>query len=304
MRALIRQSGRLARGLLAALRSAVLFAGGLVPRRLRRLMEKSDRKSLASAAYYCGAALLTVSAFYGFFNVHYLDGLADRILVRAGLSVDNVEIKGQSETSELAVLERLEIDSTASLVTYDVSEARNRIIGLPWIGGASVRKLYPSSLIVSLSERVPFALWQRGNVITVIDRSGTPIIDYADSRFANLPLVVGYGAEAVAQEFITLINSFPSLASRVRASVFVSERRWNLVMENGITVKLPERDMHDALNVLARHDREEGLLARNVSEVDLRFSDRIIVRIAAEDSTTAARDRIEIRRLAQTGKPI
>ena len=304
MRAVRRLSRLLVGVLLTVLQLPMLFAGGLVLRRLRRLMEKTDISALAPCAYYIGAALLFAGAFYSVSRANYLDGLADRILVAAGLSVDNIEIKGHSETSKLAVLERLEIDNRSSLVTYDVSEARNRIIGLPWVGSASVRKMYPSSLIVSLEERVPYALWQRGNVIIVIDRSGTPIIEYADSRFASLPLVVGYGAEAVAEEFITLINSFPSLAPRVRASVFVSERRWNLILENGITIKLPEQDMDTALDVLARYDREEGLLARNVSEVDLRMPDRIIVRVAEGDSETAATDDRDKKRIAHSGRPI
>ncbi len=304
MRAVRRLSRLLVGGLLTVLQLPMLLVGGLVPRRLRRLMEKTDISALAPAAYYLGSALLFAGAVYGVSRANYLDGLADRILVGAGLSVDNIEIKGHSETSKLAVLERLEIDNRSSLITYDVSEARNRIIGLPWVGSASVRKMYPSSLIVSLEERVPYALWQRGNVIIVIDRSGTPIIEYADSRFASLPLVVGYGAEAVAEEFITLINSFPSLAPRVRASVFVSERRWNLILENGITIKLPEQDMDTALDVLARYDREEGLLARNVSEVDLRMPDRIIVRVAEGDSETAATDDGDKKRIAHSGRPI
>lgn len=304
MRALRRQAGRLAGALLTVSRSAGLFASGLLPRRLRRLMEKTSGKSLVSASYYCGATLLLAGTIFGLSRGHFLYDMTERMLVGAGLSVDRIEIEGHSETPKLAVLERLEVDDTSSLVAYDVSEARNRIIGLPWVGSASVRKLYPGSLIVSLEERVPFALWQRGNVIIVIDRTGTPIVEYGDSRFASLPLVVGYGAETVAEEFIALIGSYPSIAPRVRASVFVSERRWNLVLENGITVKLPERDLADALNILARYDEEEGLLARNVSEVDLRLSDRIVVRIADADTETVARDRDEIRRLAQSGSPI
>ena len=305
MRAVRRQLRILAGGLLIILQLPVLLAVRLVPRRLRRLIDKTNISTLAPAgAYFLVVALLFFGVAYGVLRGNYLDGLGDRILVSAGLSVDNIEINGHSETPKLAVLERLEIDDRSSLITYDVSEARSRIIGLPWVGGASVRKMYPSSLIVSLEERVPFALWQRGNVIIVIDRSGAPIIEYADSRFASLPLVVGYGAEAVADEFITLINSFPTLAPRVRASVFVSERRWNLILENGITVKLPEQDMDAALDVLARYDREEGLLARSVSEVDLRMPDRIIVRVADGDSETAGNNEGGDKRVAHSGRPI
>lgn len=305
MRALRRQGRKMAGAIgavTAALRSVPSRTVMLLPRRLRRALDKIERNQIGPVGAYSATGFLAASAFYGFVAGGHLDGLVDRLLVGAGLSVQNVDITGHSETSELAVLERLEIDGTTSLLGYDVSEARNRITGLPWVGSASVRKLYPKDLVVTVTEREPFALWQRGNVIMVIDRTGTPIVEYADSRFASLPLVVGYGAETGAREFIDRLNAHPALSVRTRASVFVSERRWNLVLDSGITIKLPEQDAAAALDTLVRFDREEGLLARNVSEIDLRLDDRIIVRIADDPgSAISNEDRVEIRQLARAG---
>ena len=304
MRALIRQGRKLRSGLGslgAAFRSLPGRALALLPRRLRRSMEKLERNQLGPIGLYSAAGFLCAVIVYGIVAGGHLNGLADRALVGAGIGIDRVDIVGEAETSELAVLERLELDDTKSLLAYDVSEARNRIIGLPWVGSASVRKLYPNELVVTIVEREPFALWQRGNVIVLIDRTGTPIIEYSDSRFANLPLVVGYGAESEAGAFVERLNAHPSLSARTRASVYVSERRWNLVLHSGITVKLPENDTAAALATLARIDREEGLLARNISIVDLRMADRMIVRLAEDSGVVNDKDRVQIRQIARAG---
>jgi cell division protein FtsQ len=272
-----------------------------LPRRIRRSLEKVERNQIGPVGLYASLAFLGTVVVYGVVAGGHLNGLADRMLIGAGLGVEDIDIEGHSETSELAILERLEIDDAKSLLSYDVSEARNRIVGLPWVGGASVRKLYPNQLRVRVVERAPFALWQRGNVIVLIDRTGTPIVEYSDSRFASLPLVVGYGAETHAEAFLDVLRVHPALSARTRASVFVAERRWNLVLRNGITVKLPEGDATAALATLAQIDRDEGLLNRDITMVDLRLSDRMIVRLADDDGNVSEGDRVQIRQLAQAG---
>ncbi len=305
MRAMIRQGQKLvnkARGLAAFAGSVPAIVAERLPRRMRRSMEKIERSRVSSIGLYTMIGFFAATGVYSIVAGGYLDGLGDRLLVRAGLGIESVDITGQVETPELAVLERLELDGTSSLLSYDVAEARSRIIGLPWVGGASVRKLYPDELVVTINERKPFALWQRGNVIVLIDRLGTPIVEYSDSRFARLPLLVGYGAELVAGEFVDQLQAYPSLSARTKASVFVSGRRWNLILDSGVTVKLPENNAAGALEMLVRIDRDEGLLARNVSEVDLRLADRIIVRIANGSETGISDDdRVEIRQIAQAG---
>jgi cell division protein FtsQ len=98
-----------------------------------------------------------------------------------------------------------------------------------------------------------------------------------------------------------MLRVHPALSARTRASVFVAERRWNLVLHNGITVKLPESEAGAALAVLARIDREEGLLNRDITMIDLRLADRMIVRLSDEADAVSEDDRVQIRQLAQAG---
>ena len=74
------------------------------------------------------------------------------------------------------------------------------------------------------------------------------------------------------------------------AAVWMSERRWNLRLDNGVDVRLPEDDPADAWTRLARLERDHGLLARAVDAIDLRQPDRLIVRMT-EDGATQIRMR-------------
>ncbi len=91
-------------------------------------------------------------------------GLAARFLrprrqsLRAlGFAVDQVRVSGNKETSEIDILERLDLDGWTSLVGFDAEAARARITGLPWVKVAAVRKIYPDALEVRIEEREPFA---------------------------------------------------------------------------------------------------------------------------------------------------
>jgi cell division protein FtsQ len=76
----------------------------------------------------------------------------------------------------------------------------------------------------------------------------------------------------------------------MRAAVLVAGRRWDLHLDNGVTVKLPEKGAREALQRLVKLDVERELLARDVSVVDLRLPDRVTVRLpegrSVEDVTS------------------
>ena len=67
---------------------------------------------------------------------------------------------------------------------------------------------------------------------------------------------------------------------QVRASVLVAERRWNLKLKNGLDVRLPETEIDQALERLAKLDRDNRLFAKDITAIDLRLADRVTVRLS------------------------
>jgi cell division protein FtsQ len=51
----------------------------------------------------------------------------------------------------------------------------------------------------------------------------------------------------------------------------VGDRRWNVHLDNRVEVWLPERDVLAAWRLLAEKAREDALLERAVTVIDLRF---------------------------------
>ncbi|MTI45424.1 cell division protein FtsQ [Roseibium hamelinense] len=225
---------------------------------------------------------LTLTISYGIVLGGYSREVSDALLSASGLGIEAVKLSGQRETDDFQILEALEIEQGDSLALYNAEAARERLTNLAWVKTASVMKLYPGTLKISIEERVPYALWQRGDVVSIINQNGDVITDDVDGRYANLLLVVNHGAQRRAGEIMDALDKFPELRPRVRAAFLVSQRRWDILLENDISVRLPEDNIVSALADLVEMDAENGLLTRDIVAVDMRLSDRVVVRLTEE----------------------
>lgn len=252
------------------------------PARLVARMCDGEYQPPRYAGVIATAVFLSSSALYGAWLGGQVPVVAQAVTARLGFAVDQVRVSGNKETSEIDILERLDLDGWTSLIGFDVEAARERIAGLPWVKGAAVRKVYPDALEVRIEEREPFAIWQHGSQLAIVEREGRVIAPFDGGRHSVLPLVIGYGAAEQAAEFVDKIRQYPELASRVKGFIRVAERRWDLRLENGITIRLPENREDAAIAEVLRLDREDGLLSRDIATVDLRLEDRLVIRLTPE----------------------
>jgi cell division protein FtsQ len=208
----------------------------------------------------------------------------------AGFRIAAISLAGQKEVSREEILTTAGVTGDASLLFLDADAARVRLMANPWIADAAVLKLYPDRLQISITERQAFALWQKDGHVNVIAADGTVLEPFVEDRYLGLPLVVGRGAERQAKDFLGFLDRYPDIRSVLRASIMVAERRWNLRLNNGIDVKLPEANVSSALDRLVALDRDKKLLSRDITTVDLRLPDRVTVRLS--DAAAAARDEV------------
>jgi len=232
---------------------------------------------------------------------HVIDVVA-ALTTWAGLGIDEVRITGQSRTQELDILHQLNMTAFPSLVTFDIDAAKARIETLPWVAEASLRKLYPHDLTVTVRERQPYALWQDGSdKLWLIDDKGHQITDVIDPSYARLPMVVGEGAAKRIGEFTTLLARVPGITPHIRAGILIGGRRWTVVLDTGIELMLPEDNPAGALSAIARLDADSALLSREIVAVDMRAGSRVVVRLDA-DGTAAHAAMLKARAKAAKAK--
>ncbi|WP_413988447.1 cell division protein FtsQ/DivIB [Labrys okinawensis] len=208
-----------------------------------------------------------------------------------GFRVETVAVTGQRELTDQQIFAAAGVTNTSSLLFLDAEAARQGLEKLALVQSAQVRKLFPSTLSVTIEERKPYALWQRDGSVMVIAEDGTVIDNAVDQRFADLPLVVGEGADKRAHEIIAALADTPEFNGRVKGVTLVSQRRWNLTLDNSVVVKLPEENPRQALKNLAALERNAKVLEKDILAVDMRMPDRATFRLS-EQAAAARGDAI------------
>jgi len=220
-----------------------------------------------------------------------LERPVDTAFAEAGFAIGTIPVAGNERTTREAVYGALQVGTGDSIFAANPSTLRARLLRLPWVSDADVKRQYPATLSVRLVEKRPFALWQNGTDVAVIERSGAVITAAGAGSFSRLPLVVGPGAAKAAAPFLDALGKAKAVAARLKAAQRVGERRWDLVLDGGVTVKLPEERWEAQLSELERLIVEKGVLERDIEMIDLRYPDSYVFRLHNGDSRPVLRER-------------
>ena len=197
---------------------------------------------------------------------------------KLGFTVEDVLVVGRSQTSRDDLMKAVRLARGAPILAYDLDEARRRIEVLPWIDSASVERMLPDTILLSVIERQPLALWQSKGSFSLIDRTGKVILNQSIERFADLLVVVGTDAPENAAALLDILKTQPQLMDLAQSAVRVGQRRWNVRLKGDIDVRLPAERAAAAWSRLAEYESRHGILKRDVKVLDLRLPDRLIVR--------------------------
>ncbi len=233
--------------------------------------------------------LLSGSAGFGFIRGGHYDAfvvengsISDMLASTVGFGLEAITITGTHDLGQGEILSAAGLGPRNSLLMINAATVREDLKKLPLVADANVRKLYPNRLIIEITEREPFGVWQKDGQLLVISSDGTPIDELRDHNLVDLPFVVGAGANERVGEYLALLDVAGDLRSRVRAGILVGQRRWTLKLTNGLDVKLPEAEPEVALAQFARLTRDMRLLDKDLISVDLRIPGRLTARLTEE----------------------
>ncbi len=209
----------------------------------------------------------------------------------AGYVLTHLKISGLKHTAESEVQARLNVDHGMPMMAIDLKTMQVDLETLPWVKRATITRKLPGDIYIDIIERKPFALWQSKGRVRLIDESGTVITGRDLSRFSHLVLLVGEGANHHASDLANLVSNEPHLAKRMRTAVRVGGRRWDLIFDNGVRLKMPEEldasyGAKSAWEKFSKLEIQYSLLEREISVIDLRVNGRMIMRVSPNGRRT------------------
>jgi cell division protein FtsQ len=246
------------------------------PSLTRRLGFVLQRPILAMSGLLLILVLLAGLVISGARTFHGAKTAVSGAAADAGFGVYAIHITGNRRVPTNTIFAALGLKPGQSIFSVDLPAARARIMALDWIQSADVVRRYPDAVTVTVVEKRPFALWQTppdkdGQPhLAVVERSGGVITTREVEKFAKLPKLVGDGAPQAAGAVVDAVLNHRAVSARVAAYERVSGRRWNLILNDGVVVKLPETNWLKELDALEHLIVDSGILERDVTEIDLR----------------------------------
>lgn len=211
------------------------------------------------------------------------------VTLAAGLGIEKVVVEGRVNLSETDIADALGATQGVSIFAFDTGAARDRLKQHGWVREARVMRLLPSSLVVELEERQPYAIWREGGSSVAIDAGGRVLDEAQASAFPTLPVVSGPGAAAPAREMVEALRSFPELAARLREAERIAGRRWDLLLDTGMRAKLPAGQIRTTLADLNAMIAKNPAALYELAELDFRVGSQFTLRL--KDASTEGRKR-------------
>ena len=262
----------------------------------RKTRRRTAPRWMRPALYAAGAALLfagTGGGGYWAWNSGAATRLSEitytaiiELTLRAGLRIDDILVEGRTEVTKVQLLEAIAVRRGDPILALDTEAIRARLVKFGWVADATVERRLPGTLYINLLERQAMAIWQRDGHFVLVDRDGVVIGTQGLERHAHLKVVIGAAAPRHTPALLAMLATAPKLMARVRAGIWVGNRRWNLRLDNGIDIRLPEKDPQAAWARLAALERDRQFLSNGITAIDLRIRGRLVVRRREGDDRT------------------
>ncbi|MFV0302147.1 MAG: cell division protein FtsQ/DivIB [Paracoccus sp. (in: a-proteobacteria)] len=216
-----------------------------------------------------------------------IEGLVDKVQSREEFQVRMMTIEGASPAVDKALRAMLPVDLPASSFDIDLTALRLQVLALDAVESIELRIKPGGILSAMVTERQPALLWRHARGIDMLDGTGHRVAGVtAREMRPDLPIISGDGADQVAAEALALIDAAGPILPRLRGLQRQGERRWDVVLDHGQRILLPEAGAIVALERAIEMQRRQDVLGRDINVIDLRDPERPVVRMGVDARNT------------------
>ncbi len=194
------------------------------------------------------------------------------------LKITKMHIIAESPSLISSIEGALTIEFPISSLDLDVETLRDKVENISAIKSAAVRLTASGLLEIEVIQRKSVAVHQINGRFEVLDIDGVAIgsIDKRTDR-SDLPLIVGFGANYKVSEALTLLIESSYIIDRISGLSRIGTRRWDIILDRGQVIKLPEYDPLRAVQKVVSLHKIHRVLDRDISYLDFRDISRPMI---------------------------
>jgi cell division septal protein FtsQ len=99
-------------------------------------------------------------------------------LTANALTINTITVKGTNRMAPGEALAILDGLRGSSMVTADLESWRQKLLDAPWVADVSIRRVFPRTVAVVISEREPLGIGRIQNALYLLDQDGTVIDEF------------------------------------------------------------------------------------------------------------------------------
>jgi cell division protein FtsQ len=199
-----------------------------------------------------------------------------------------VRIDGQ-----LRHLDRLQIEKVVggeirgNFFTLDVERVYRAAQDLPWIDQVSVRRVWPETLVMKISEQIPMARWGEHQLVNLQGDVFSPLQHEIPEGLPHLYGPSGSSRELVAR-YLELKPRLTLVGLELNQLILDARHSWKLVFADGMRLHLGSKEMEARLQRFISIFPRIQVAAETDSrllDVDLRYTNGFTVRRQLKQTT-------------------
>lgn len=164
-----------------------------------------------------------------------------------------------------------QLGTLQSFMVQDVNDIQKAISALAWVSHVAVRKQWPDTIKVSITEYQPGAIW---NTNQLLDVSGN-VFNGDPEDVKDLVLISLHGPKGTEGIVLDALQEMRAILSTIGleiAELSLNERRsWRIMTDNGIRIELGRESRKERLHRFVNLFHEINTTNQDIDYVDLRY---------------------------------
>jgi cell division protein FtsQ len=200
------------------------------------------------------------------------------------LPIEKIRIMGefkQLDTNKLQA--QLKPYLGAGFFSVNIQRIQEKVAQQPWISEVSVSRVWPSKIVVRVTEKEAFARWDDTHLLS----TRAEVFAADSSAFKDLPLINGYQgqSEQLLEKYLSLKQKLKQYGIQLTALHEDSKGAISLLLGDHLKVNLGTEDTEQKINnMLAVYPLQIKPKSDQIQYIDFRYSNGFAIAWKKEDS--------------------
>lgn len=162
------------------------------------------------------------------------------------------------------------LEHVGTFMSQDVDVLQNMAESIPWVSHASIRKQWPDTVKVFLTEHHAEAIWNGNALLNDYGQVFDGDIGKLEEERVKL-----YGPQGTSEEVLQVWRDisprFEALNLTITSLVLNDRRAWQIILDNGIRLELGKESLEERIERFISLYKNLGSDTQRVSYIDLRY---------------------------------